>query len=91
MIDGRGEPQGNMYTCPRNHASESPDYCSFCGAEIPGGKAATPPSPATAGRGAGERCPDCETPRDGPAQVYCEVCGYHFRTGSSGVPGAPPR
>jgi hypothetical protein len=78
-----------MYTCPENHASDSPDFCSVCGVEIPGGATAVAAAPAAAEAGASGRCPDCDTPRDGPAQVFCEVCGYNFRTGAAGVPGAP--
>ncbi|HMD61471.1 MAG TPA: FHA domain-containing protein [Opitutaceae bacterium] len=77
-----------MYTCPQNHQSESPDFCSICGVEIPADAAevaaispVTPPPQAT-----GERCPDCGILCEGPEQVYCEVCGFNFRTRTSGVP-----
>jgi hypothetical protein len=37
--------------------------------------------------GAGAVCPNCGTPQEGPTQVFCEVCGHNFRTGTGG--GAP--
>ena len=91
-----------MYTCPDNHASETPGFCSVCGLEIPvttpaGGApeasaavaeavSAAPPAAA----GGGELCPDCGAPRVGDQQVFCEVCGYNFvsRVAGSGPP--PP-
>ncbi len=90
-----------MFTCPANHASETPEFCSVCGLEIAGAaaKAATtkasgpvieaePVAPPAAGDGR-ERCPDCAAPRDSDQQVFCEVCGYNFmtRVAGSGPPG----
>jgi hypothetical protein len=31
-------------------------------------------------------CPQCHAPRQAARHVYCEVCGYNFRTGTSGIP-----
>jgi hypothetical protein len=65
------------HQCPQGHPSTTPDFCSVCGAEV-GQKVTAPPA---ADRAA---CPDCDTPREGPAQVFCEVCGFNFRTAVSG-------
>jgi hypothetical protein len=65
------------HQCPDGHPSTTPDFCSVCGTEI--GQAAPAPAPA-----AGAACPNCDTPREGPTQVFCEVCGYDFRTGAAG-------
>jgi hypothetical protein len=73
-----------MYTCPQNHQSETPDYCSVCGLALTGAPAEAPPAPAAPP--AAGACPDCGTPPDTPQQVFCEVCGYTFRTRTSGVP-----
>jgi hypothetical protein len=80
-----------MFTCPQNHQSETGDYCSVCGIAIAGGSAEAPPPAAAppASAGTGTPCPDCGTPRETPQQVFCEVCGYNFRTKTSGVPPAP--
>lgn len=91
----------SMYTCPANHASETPEFCSVCGLEIPGGApgaAATqslaevieilPVAPSLEGAG-GHVCPDCGAPRDSDRQVFCEVCGYNFATRTAGA-GPPP-
>jgi FHA domain len=74
-----------MYECPQHHQSETPGFCSVCGIEIPGTSAAPPGGPAAP---AGDQCPDCGSPREGPAQLFCEVCGYNYRTRTSGVPPA---
>ena len=88
------------FTCPANHASETPEFCSVCGLEIPGAHG------RGARRGAGRRrdsrcqhaappaagggtCPDCGAPRDNERQVFCEVCGYNFVTRTAGS-GPPP-
>jgi hypothetical protein len=74
-----------MFTCPQNHLSETPDYCSVCGLALAGGPAEVAPAPA-APPATGGACPDCGTPRETSQQVFCEVCGYNFRTRTSGVP-----
>ncbi len=79
-----------MFTCPDNHASETPDFCSVCGAEIGAPAAKAPSGPA-------QLCPTCGAPREGPAQAFCEACGHNYRTGTGGKPqpvapaGAPAR
>ena len=90
-----------MFTCPANHPSETPEFCSVCGLEIQAAAAATAPSEAsgsvvgaeivaspTAGDGR-ETCPDCAAPRDNDQHVFCEVCGYNFVTRVAGS--GPPR
>src|SRR5207248_2172950 len=72
-----------MPRCPNGHESDAADFCSVCGAEMVGMVTAPLPVPAV--------CPVCTTPRDSMAQAVCEVCGYNFRTGGSGIPRpAPP-
>lgn len=77
-----------MYKCPQNHESETADFCSVCGADMTaaGAGPAAPNSPSDAGAPGGRSCPDCGTPSETPNQVFCEVCGHNFQTGSSGVP-----
>ena len=72
-----------MHKCPQNHDSTAPDYCSVCGIEIT--SAPVPAAPPATCAGA---CPDCSTPRKSARQVFCEVCGYNFNTGNSGIPPA---
>ncbi|MFL6054487.1 MAG: FHA domain-containing protein [Actinoallomurus sp.] len=64
-----------MATCPAGHTSTATDYCDVCGARM--GEASTAPTPPTA-PAAGERCPDCRTPRTGR---FCEDCGYDYAVG----------
>ncbi len=74
-----------MDKCPQGHQSESPDFCSVCGVEITGAAAVEPASsPALAANSS--VCPECGTPCERPGQVFCEVCGYNFRTRASGIP-----
>jgi FHA domain len=68
--------------CPQNHESETADFCSVCGVEMPG--AAVPAAPAAKGAS----CPECGTPRESDRQVFCEVCRYNFQTGAGGIPAA---
>ncbi len=58
------------HTCPNQHASDTADFCSVCGAEI--GVAA----PAAT---AGQPCPACGTPRERATQAFCEACGHDLR------------
>ena len=37
-----------MFTCPANHSSETPEFCSVCGLEIPGAAPTVPPPRASA-------------------------------------------
>jgi hypothetical protein len=67
------------HRCPQGHPSATPDFCSVCGTEIGQAVAAPAPPPAPAGA-----CPHCDTPRAGPTQLFCEGCGYNFRSGAPG-------
>jgi hypothetical protein len=76
--------------CPNGHASDEPDYCSVCGAPMPGGVAAAlaaTPGPAGPAAAAGDACPSCGTVRGDPDARFCEVCRYDF---ASRAPGPPP-
>jgi hypothetical protein len=73
----------SFYTCPQSHRSDTADFCSVCGAEIAGAPAG-PAAPTSSAA-----CPQCATVAESAGQVFCEVCGYNFRTGGSGVPPAP--
>ncbi len=98
---GRQRRIRKMFTCPANHSSETPEFCSVCGLEIAGTAAAIsssavsgsvteaqPVAPPAAGDSR-ERCPDCAAPRDSEQHVFCEVCGYNFETRVAGS--GPPR
>jgi len=89
-----------MFTCPANHTSSTPEFCSVCGLEIPGTSATTSTSEASGpviqeqhaapaiAEDCREKCPDCAAPRESEQQVFCEVCGYNFltRVAGSGPP-----
>src|SRR5436309_1970146 len=62
--------------CPNQHASQTADFCSVCGAEMA-------PAPAAA---AGEPCPQCGTPREAARQLYCEACGHDLRGAAPDIP-----
>lgn len=70
------------YLCPKGHDSADNDFCSVCGAKIPGpktgnaGPAANPPS----------NCLDCGTLRGSSGGIFCELCGFNFQTGAHGDP-----
>jgi hypothetical protein len=75
----------STYTCPKNGcASNDPDWCSECGANM------HPDAAAGAQAGAATvtsmLCPNCGTPRDNNGR-FCGVCRYNFETGQ---PYAPP-
>ncbi len=85
-----------MPVCPSGHSSGADDYCDVCGTRMSGPSSASAPqqqAPAPGGGGgAGERCPDCSTPRTGR---FCEDCGYDFAVGvhraaTTGPVQAPP-
>jgi hypothetical protein len=83
------------YTCPDGHSSVDADYCSECGKKIaaaPGAAVIAPPAaaPAAPAGAAGERCPDCGTPRASEGATFCEVCRYNFVTKTPWSAGAPP-
>ena len=68
--------------CPKGHASTEPDYCSECGAKMPGADAAeesTPhPAAVAAGPAGSATCPACGAARDDSGIAFCEVCGCDF-------------
>ncbi len=83
-----------MATCPNGHDSTWDDYCSSCGTAMAGATAAAaapPDAPSPDGGAAspadGSQCPNCNEAH-GPADVFCENCGYDFLAGS--MPGGLP-
>src|SRR5215472_15028098 len=82
------EPTAGL-VCPNGHASEESDYCSVCGAPMPGtaSPAPAPASPAPAGAPDAQKCPSCGTPRADATARFCEVCRYDYQTRE---PGPPP-
>ena len=62
--------------CPEGHTSSDPSFCDVCGIEM------TPAAEPTPGAAGGEiTCEACsEVNRAG--NVFCEVCGYDFATGT---------
>jgi hypothetical protein len=67
-----------MFECPQHHQSESADYCSICGTAI---------APVAVNvETTGNKCPECQAARESKDQVFCEVCGFNFRTQQAGVP-----
>jgi hypothetical protein len=84
----------DAFTCPKGHNSIESDYCSECGAKIPGAPitASSQPLDATSGRSAGkpatEHCPACAAPREIAGLAFCEMCGWDFANGPA--PGSAP-
>jgi hypothetical protein len=88
------------FACPKGHQSTDPEYCSECGTAlgavtaVRSAEAAVPPASAfTAATGEGpegEKCPCCQTLREGKLQ-YCEVCRYDFIHRQAYEPGVPAR
>ena len=77
-----------MAKCPNGHESEWNDYCSACGAPMPGGGAAAAPAAVAPDARAApdgalppttavEVCPSCGVPRDAGVP-FCESCGHDF-------------
>jgi hypothetical protein len=66
--------------CPNGHTSEESDYCSVCGAPMPGSSVSAPAQVV-------ETCPSCGTPRADQAARFCEVCRYDYQ---EHAPGPPP-
>ena len=83
-----GYIMGAMNTkCPNGHASDSADFCSECGIEMPALASAASNASAI-----GEGCPRCTTERDDPDSPFCGVCGYNFTTRQGGdqvLPASP--
>lgn len=79
-----------MPRCPQDHVSESNDFCSVCGMEMTREAAA---QPAPSGPGVVEvapiTCPSCGAVPEARQFIYCEVCGYNFRTKQAGIPPLP--
>src|SRR5579859_7474694 len=81
--------------CPNGHTSEESDYCSVCGAPMPGAAPAAPVADRPPTAPAGPVCPSCGTPRADPQARFCEVCRYDYLERAPGPPpvvvdGAPP-
>ncbi len=70
--------------CPEGHASTAADFCSVCGAEMHPADAVPAAAQPAADAAAPTKCPDCDTPRVTPFQVFCEVCGYNHPPGTPG-------
>jgi hypothetical protein len=68
-----------MIECPQHHQSETADYCSVCGTQIDA-------APLAAVAPSNGNCPQCNAAKESDRQVFCEVCGYNFRTAQPGVP-----
>jgi len=77
----------DAFTCPKGHNSIEPDYCSECGAKIPGAQSTPSSQPLNAqsdtpsGPIATEHCPACAAPREIPGLAFCEMCGWDFANG----------
>lgn len=84
----------NAYSCPKGHNSIESDYCSECGAKIPGGATASnglaKAAPDSSGAAGAEHCPACGAAREIPGLAFCEVCGWDFANGpAAGAAMAP--
>lgn len=70
-----------FHVCPKGHQSSESDFCSECGAKIQG-------APIASGNGSGStvtsNCPDCGAPVPTDGSIFCEICGYNFRTRAHG-------
>jgi hypothetical protein len=85
-----------VYSCPKGHDSSDNDYCSDCGTKIDGlgsiGAVNLSPSiQNSVGGNSGQSslgpmidCPDCATPHDPTDGIFCEICGYNFKTKAHG-------
>ena len=83
----------SIYNCPKGHTSTEPDYCSECGAKIQGDSllesavkhsSVTLSSSLSSASSSIINCPECTAPHEADSGDFCEICGYNFRTGSSG-------
>ncbi len=82
----------SIYNCPKGHTSTESDYCSECGAKIQVSSlletvkhsSVTLSHPLSSANSAIINCPECTAPHDPDSGNFCEICGYNFRTGSSG-------
>jgi FHA domain len=85
-----------VYPCPKGHNSTDDDYCSDCGTKIDtagsiGGRNLSLSSQPTIGSHPVKTnsnviidCPDCTTPHDPNDGIFCEICGYNFKTKAHG-------
>jgi hypothetical protein len=85
-----------VYSCPKGHDSSDNDYCSDCGTKIensgPIGAVNLSPSIQNSVGGGSTKsslgsmmdCPDCATPHDPTDGIFCEICGYNFKTKAHG-------
>ncbi len=77
----------STFICPKGHSSTDNDFCSECGSKIQG-----TPNVATAANdtaATGDICPDCNAPVPAAGVNFCEICGYNFKTRTSGQFPAP--
>jgi hypothetical protein len=79
-----------MLQCPQQHQSETADFCSVCGAEMSPAAPAPVPMPSSEPAVPGDPCPECGAARESSGQVFCEVCGFNFKTGQPGATPPPP-
>jgi FHA domain len=71
-----------MITCNKCHGqSASVDYCDQCGARLSTGKQAVAAPVAAVDPAQIAACPNCQAHRDAE-DVFCEICGYDFATGT---------
>jgi hypothetical protein len=79
----------SSYTCPKNGcASDDPDWCSECGANMhPDAPVSAPTPTAGVATAAPVLCPNCGTPRENNGR-FCGVCRYNFETGQAYAPPA---
>jgi hypothetical protein len=87
--------------CREGHESTELDYCSVCGAQMPGVGSIGEASGGFGGsslkgsQANGDACPSCGEPRTFAEARFCEVCRYDFVAQTGGPPplvaAAPPR
>lgn len=71
--------------CSRGHASATDDYCSECGAKMPGAPSHSPnPEMSSAPVGTISTCPECGGSHEQGGLTFCEICGYNFVSGARG-------
>jgi hypothetical protein len=85
-----------VYLCPKGHDSIDNDYCSDCGTKIDAAgslgaanlssfiQQSVDINPAKPSIGSMIDCPDCATPHDPTEGIFCEICGYNFKTKAHG-------
>jgi FHA domain len=85
-----------VYSCPKGHNSTDNDYCSDCGTKIDASgslgaanfassiQQSVDISQVKPSIGSMIDCPDCGTPHDPTDGIFCEICGYNFKTKAHG-------